>query len=117
MLDPKSIWKQTGCFVDFQVDGHRVDGMLMGKSSTLDNGRWVLNTLGRSGFYECHVIENPEEINPGHGNYLSSMRLLLSRLDANVIYYNPPGMASSEGKTTRAAVDKAHEAFFAIFRA
>lgn len=97
--------------VSVLVDGFKVDGMLMGRPSTLANGRWVLNTLGRSGFYECHVIKNPGEMNPDHADYLTSMHQMLSRLEANVVYYNPPGMAASEGKTTRSSVDRAHEAF------
>ncbi|NGX51945.1 MAG: hypothetical protein KR126chlam5_00235 [Candidatus Anoxychlamydiales bacterium] len=84
-----------------EVDGYQIDTTILGKPSTLDNGRWILASNGNAEFYEdkLHSYEFKE---------------ILSRLNANAIVFNYPGVGASTGLPNRQAMAKAYRAILAF---
>lgn len=83
--------------ISIEVNGYIIDATIMGKASTLGNGRWVLSSNGNAEFYE-------EKLN----DY--SFKHLLSELDGNAIVFNYPGVGCSTGMPNRNAMAKAYSA-------
>lgn len=79
------------------VDGYHIDAMIVGKPSTLANGRWMLFSNGNAGFYE-HAL---------HSHYFKQ---IVSQMQGNAIVFNYPGVGSSSGLPNRHAMTKAYRA-------
>lgn len=87
--------------ISISVDGCLIDASIMGKPSTLSNGRWILTSLGNGQFYEEFIQS-------------SFLRDLLTLLDANVLAFNYPGVGSSTGMPSRHAMAKAYQALLSF---
>lgn len=92
------------------VDNKPIDAMLIGRPSTLANGRWMLVSLGIKRVYEALLIDNPEQISPELFPGLASLQQLLTQTSCNAVCYNYPGMGASAGPINREAMERAHEA-------
>lgn len=86
-------WKYKRITVE--VDGYKVDATIMGKASTLNNGRWVLASNGNGEFYE-NKLHNHD------------FKQILSEVDGNAIVFNYPGVGASSGLPNREAMAKAY---------
>lgn len=91
--DPDSIVVKR---ITLEVNGDKVDAMIIGKPSTLDNGRWILPTLGNATEYEKYLlgkrtIEDEQSIK-GSETYQ-----MMTAMNSNVILFNYPGKGASEG--------------------
>ncbi len=80
-----------------KVDGYTIDAAIMGKASTLGNGRWVVYSNGNGELYE-------------HNLHRCSFEQILTELNGNAIVFNYPGVAGSKGMPNRAAMAKAYRA-------
>ncbi|MGA8164658.1 MAG: CPn0927/CPn0928 family alpha/beta hydrolase fold protein [Waddliaceae bacterium] len=83
--------------ISVQTDGYTIDGYIVGKTSTLANGRWVLFSNGNAEFYEDQFVSH-------------SFKSILTSLDGNGILFNYPGVGASTGMPNRNAMAKAYRA-------
>lgn len=81
--------------ISIEVDGYIIDATIMGKASTLGNGRWLLSSNGNCEFYEDKLRDD-------------SFKHILSELNGNAIVFNYPGVGSSTGMPNRNAMAKAY---------
>jgi len=93
-------WKYKRITVE--VDGYKIDAMIVGKATTLNNGRWVLGSLGNAGFYEATLSQN------------TSFTQILSEIQGNGILFNYPGVGTSSGLPNRQALAKAYRAMLTL---
>ncbi|MDP1608859.1 MAG: hypothetical protein Q8L98_06060 [Chlamydiales bacterium] len=93
-------WKYKRITVE--VDGYKVDAMIVGKASTLNNGRWVLASNGNGEFYE-------EKLSDG-----SAFKQILTEIKGNAIVFNYPGVEASSGLPSRQAMAKAYRAMLSF---
>ena len=89
-------WKYKRITVE--VDGYKIDAMIVGKASTLNNGRWMLGSNGNGEFYEDKFSDR------------SDFKQILSSVDGNAIVFNYPGVGASSGLPNRQAMAKAYRA-------
>lgn len=82
--------------ITLQVDGIKIDAMIIGKKNTLSNRRWLLYTNGNGEFFE---------INVGRGRVTE----IISEIGANALVWNYPGSGASEGISKRASLEKAYK--------
>lgn len=83
--------------ISIEVDGYTIDAAIMGKASTLGNGRWMLASNGNGEFYE-HKLQD------------WSFKHILSEVESNAIIFNYPGVGSSSGMPSKSAMTKAYQA-------
>lgn len=81
------------------VDGYHIDATILGKPSTLGNGRWMLYSNGQQELYEEKLS------NEKHG---VKFRQILSKIEGNAIIFNYPGVGSSSGLPSKQAMTKAY---------
>lgn len=67
------------------VDGRRIDAAVMGRASTMDNGRWTLVSNGNGQFWEEKL------------GFDIGFRRMVEALNSNVLVFNYPGVGNSEG--------------------
>lgn len=79
-----------------QVDGYKIDAMIVGKTSTLGNGRWMLASHGNCEYYE-------ELVSIRH-----DFKRIFSAVNSNAILFNYPGVGASTGNPSRQAMVKAY---------
>ena len=96
-LEMDSIWHYKRFSI--LVDGDLVDATVIGRISTLGNGRWVLASNGNGEFYEEKLSRN------------KWFRTFIKDLDANAIVFNYPGVGASEGSPSRDTMVKAYKGF------
>lgn len=72
-----------------EVDGHKVDAMIVGRPFTLQNGRWVLVSNGSAECYEEKVFDKGQLMH------------LLTAFHGNALLFNYPGVVASQGPITR----------------
>ena len=88
-------WKYKRLVIE--VDGYKIDALIMGKAGTLSNGRWMLSSNGNGEFYEdkanCHNFKE-----------------ILSEIKGNAIVFNYPGVGASSGMPNRQAMANAYRA-------
>jgi hypothetical protein len=92
ICEKDSQWKAKR--VSIEVNGKIVDALMMGREETLKNGRWVLYGVGNGHTYE-------EAMN----SYLED---LTGEIDANIIFFNYPGVGASEGHATKKSMADAN---------
>ncbi len=93
-------WKYKRITVE--VDGYKIDTIIFGKASTLNNGRWVLSSNGNGEFYEDAL------------SYNHNFKQILSEIKGNGIVFNYPGVGSSSGLPNRQAMAKAYRAILSF---
>ena len=96
----ESDWKYKRITVE--VDGYKVDAMIVGKASTLNNGRWVLLSNGNGEFYEDKL------------SYSHDFKPILTEIESNAIVFNYPGVGASSGPPNRQAMEKAYRAMLSF---
>lgn len=89
-------WKYKRITVE--VDGYKIDAAIVGKISTLGNGRWVLASNGNGETYEDKLCYNRD------------FKEILSEIKGNAIVFNYPGVGASSGRANRQAMTKAYRA-------
>lgn len=92
----KNEWKYKRLTI--AVDGYKIDAVIIGKETTLDNGRWVLASNGNDEFYEDKL------------SYPTDFQKILIEIKSNGIIFNYPGVGSSSGLPNRHAMVKAYRA-------
>lgn len=90
------VWKYKR--ITIEVDGRKIDAMIVGKASTLNQGRWMIAANGNAQFYEDRLSSD------------STFRQILSAVNSNAIVVNYPGVGSSSGLASRQALAKAYRA-------
>lgn len=90
-------WKYKRITVE--VNGNKIDAMIIGKESTFNNGRWLLQSNGNSGFYEYSL-----------GDKSSSFKHLLTHLEGNALVFNYPGAGANDGMPNRQTMTKTYQA-------
>jgi len=96
----KDEWKYKRITVE--VDGYKIDATIVGKASTLNNGRWVLSSNGNGEFYEDKLSCSPD------------FKHILNKINGNGIVFNYPGVGSSSGLPNRQAMAKAYRAILSF---
>lgn len=91
----KSEWKHKR--ITIQVDDYKIDSVILGRSSTFGNGRWVLASNGNGEFYEGKLHRN-------------EFKQILSKINSNAIVFNYPGVGASSGLPNKKAMVKAYHA-------
>ena len=89
-------WKYKRLTIE--VNGNKIDAVIVGKPSTLNNGRWILAAHPIGEVYEERLSPNTD-----------FMRLA-SELKSNAIIFNYPSRGTSTGWLTREGAEKAHQA-------
>ena len=82
--------------ITVEVDGYKVDALIIGTKSTIQNRRWTLFSTGNAGFYERFMGNTAET--------------LAEKLCSNLLVFNYPGVQSSTGLPSRKAMSKAYRA-------
>jgi len=93
-------WKHKRITVE--VDGYKIDAVIVGTASTLNNGRWVLASNGNGEFYEDSLTNDGD------------FKQILSKVKGNGIVFNYPGVGASSGLPNRDAMAKAYRAMLAL---
>lgn len=88
------------------VNDAPIDAILVGRPSTLNNGRWMVFSLGIKGIYELQLAADLA----GHSPQFRSIQKLLDATAANGVFYNYPGMGVSKGDLSVEGTKNAHEA-------
>ncbi|MFY7842781.1 MAG: CPn0927/CPn0928 family alpha/beta hydrolase fold protein [Rhabdochlamydiaceae bacterium] len=87
-------WKYKRLTIE--VDGYKVDAVIVGKPKTLQNGQWTLFSNGNAQFYEYNLH-----------NY-SQLREFLTLTNSNALLFNYPGVGSSSSLPSKEAMTKAY---------
>ena len=95
-------WKYKRITVE--VDGYKIDAMIVGKPSTFGNGRWMMAANGNGEFYEEKVA------------YADDIKEVLGKLGSNAVFFNYPGVGASTGLPNKQAMAKAYRAMFALLQ-
>lgn len=83
--------------ITVEVDGYKIDAVIMGNKETFGNGRWLLASNGNGANYE-------EVITAG------GIKSLLDEINSNAIVFNYPGVGASSGMPSQSAMTKAYKA-------
>lgn len=83
-----------------EVDGKKVDCLVMGKAATLGNGKWILHTNGNNGCYEQVGGSDLPDILEDNG--------------ANALLFNYTGVGASQGLLSKDTLAKAYRAALSI---
>lgn len=84
--------------ITLQVNGKAVDAMIVGKASTLDNGKWIVSANGNGEYYEHKFYEGSDFVE------------MMDHFEANALVFNYPGVPRSFGLPLRKSMAKAHRA-------
>lgn len=88
-------WKYKRFTVE--VDGCKIDAIMMGKNKTLKNRRWVLYSGGNGGLYEYKLND-------------LNFKQMLNKIESNAILFNYPGAGVNSGIPNRGTMAKAYRA-------
>lgn len=86
-----------------KVDDYVIDAAIIGKPSTLGNGKWVLASNGSGEYAENNYNRS------GH-----SFRQILSEVNGNGVVFNYPGVGGSSGMPSRSGMTKAYRAMLSF---
>lgn len=92
-------WKYKRLTV--KVDGIKIDAMVVGKESTLNNKRWMLHSVGNGDCYENNL-------------HFANNYQMLEELQSNALFFNYSGVGSSSGKANRKAMKNAYRAMLKL---
>jgi hypothetical protein len=85
---------------------YKIDAMIVGKKSTLANGRWLVASNGNGEAYEAKLTGENREFYQ-----------ILTELKSNAIVFNYPGVGASSGPPNREAMEKAYRAILGFIHA
>jgi len=85
-----------------EVDGYKIDAVIVGKASSLTNGRWMLVSNGNSQLYEDLLSGD------------SDVKRILSAINGNALLFNYPGVGASSGLPNRYAMSKAYQTMLTL---
>jgi hypothetical protein len=88
--------------ISIEVEGYKIDALIMGQKSTIKNKRWTLVSGGNSVFYEDYFVSLKK---------LSQMCDIFKGCKSNAIFFNYPGVAESEGYIDRELINATYRAF------
>ena len=83
--------------ITIEVDGERIDGMIVRASSSLKTDRWLLCSHGNGQTYEMQLLAR-------------DFHQLLDNLNCNALLFNYPGVIASTGSANRNKMTKAYRA-------
>lgn len=86
--------------ITIEVDGYKIDSIIIGKPSFLDKGRWTLVSDGNGILYEFNMLSENDD----------TLRLILDGYESNAILFNYPGVGASSGLPNKQAMVKAYRA-------
>ncbi len=89
----ESEWKYKR--ITLEVDGNKIDATIMGKASTLGQGRWVLKSNMFHEFYEDHLSSDV-------------FKRFLTEVNSNAIVFNYPQVGATPGFPTKETTAKAY---------
>lgn len=90
--------------ITIEVDGYKIDAMIVGKKETLNNGKWLLASGGTDEIYESGLSHDFGESQVPAWQDLSELG------NYNALLFNYPGVMSSTGMPSRQALIKAYRA-------
>ena len=116
--------------ITIEVDGYKIDSIIIGKPSLLDKGRWTLVSNGNGMLYEFNMLSkhsitllsgNDDTLRSGNDDTLRSgnddtlkknntLRSILNEYKSNAILFNYPGVGASSGLPNKQAMVKAYRA-------
>ncbi|MEX0961350.1 MAG: CPn0927/CPn0928 family alpha/beta hydrolase fold protein [Simkaniaceae bacterium] len=103
-LQEGSDWKyQT---ITVKVDEYKIDATIVGKNSTLNNGKWILYSVGNASPYEFFFADID--------SYDKEYKEILTELESNILFFNYPGVGLSSGFPNREAMAKAYKAMLSF---
>ncbi|MGL5264241.1 MAG: CPn0927/CPn0928 family alpha/beta hydrolase fold protein [Candidatus Rhabdochlamydia sp.] len=82
-----------------EVDGCKIDSVMMGKPDTFANERWLLASNGNGEFYEGKLDD-------------SEFKEVLSKINCNALLFNPPGVGANSGSASVQTMSKVYRAMF-----
>lgn len=83
--------------ITIEVDGCKIDSVMMGKPDTLANKRWLLASNGNGEFYEGKLGD-------------SEFKEVLSKINCNALLFNPPGIGANSGSASVQTMSKVYRA-------
>ncbi len=95
-IDIDSVWKYKRLTIE--IDGYKIDAMIVGKVTTLANRRWMLASGGNGELYEFSLIPPKSDV-----------MNILERTNSNALLFNYPGVGASTGFPSREAIVKAYQ--------
>lgn len=95
-LYPSSGYKMKYKRFTIDVNGYKIDTLMVGTAETFANKRWMVGSMGNGMQHE-------------HGA-MSSSKNIASRLGCNTIYFNYPGVGASTGWPDRVAMRDSYRA-------
>lgn len=96
--------------ITVEVDGYKVDALIIGKKATIQNRKWVLVSNGSNEFYEKIPAHSTPKKGIGSFKEDSDIVKIADNLESNLLIFNYPGVQSSSGLPSRKAVSKAYRA-------
>ncbi|MFY9715245.1 MAG: CPn0927/CPn0928 family alpha/beta hydrolase fold protein [Candidatus Rhabdochlamydia sp.] len=108
--------------ITIEVDGYKIDSIIIGKPSLLDKGRWTLVSNGNGMLYEFNMLSkhsitllcgNDDTLRSGNDDTLkknNTLRSILNEYKSNAILFNYPGVGASSGLPNKQAMVKAYRA-------
>lgn len=96
LVDLDGEWKYKRITV--RVNGREIDAVIMGKESTLNNGKWTVVSNGNGQFYEETMAEGRE------------IKEILTKTESNAILFNYAGVGASSGMPNRRAMAHTYRA-------
>ncbi|MBY0530152.1 MAG: hypothetical protein K2P51_08215 [Rhabdochlamydiaceae bacterium] len=93
-------WKFKRFTFEVPVEGsepYKIDAMIVGKQSTLGNGRWLVASNGNNESYEQKLVDLNRDFYQ-----------ILTELKSNAIVFNYPGVGASSGPANRQAMESAY---------
>ena len=88
-------WKYKRMTIE--VDGHKIDSVIMGRPDTFANKRWLLASNGNGEVYESKLSNN-------------EFKEFLSTLNCNALLFNPPGVGANSGSASVQTTSKVYRA-------
>ncbi len=88
-------WKYKRITVE--VNGNKIDAAIIGKISTLANGRWVLDSNGNNARFETKLFDDN-----------CDLKKIITKIEASALVFNYPGVGSSGGFPGRKAMVKTY---------
>ena len=99
VLQKNNSWKYKRLTIN--MNGDKIDVVLMGKPETLHNKRWVIFSLGLGEFYETTM-------------QYQDKTALLTQLNANGIFFNYPGFGANVSFCTKQACINTYDAILTL---
>ena len=100
--------------ITIEVDGYKIDSIIIGKPSLLDKGRWTLVSNGNGMLYEFNMLSKHSiTLLCGNDDTLkknNTLRSILNEYKSNAILFNYPGVGASSGLPNKQAMVKAYRA-------